>query len=235
MAYEATIHHTIQVSAMADAYPAQTPASDPEKKRIERYAIKQLGSILCYSLAANPPIEWGGVIYRWDAAGRGHTAGQLDHTGYFISEGSSINVNVGQDKPNCGCPEGSTPVAWFHTHPRKETKDHVQLGWDQFVEGDVYVSDNWGIPGYVATMDGRVWRYDPPPTVGYNNGRPTQQQGVEGTYGTLPAWVPVLENTVPKPRHDTPTETHEAREHTHHVSPRIIEVPGAVNDGLIRH
>jgi hypothetical protein len=50
-------------------------------------------------------------------------------------------------------------------------------------EGDKLTSDGYNLIGYVATMDHRFWRYDPPPAV-MVDGKPVVTEG-PGTYGVL--------------------------------------------------
>ncbi len=39
--------------------------------------------------------------------------------------------SIRQYEPNCGCPTGTTPVGYWHTHPRV-TGAGMKLAWDRF-------------------------------------------------------------------------------------------------------
>jgi hypothetical protein len=64
-----------------------------------------------------------------------------------------------------GCPEGTVPVGWYHTHPYDKKN-----GWTYeakaFIDGDAFISDNNNVPGFLGVFDGTFWRYDPPPEAG---------------------------------------------------------------------
>lgn len=124
--------------------------------------------------------EWGGVIHRHASSGA------IGSTGPFLGY-SSTGVDIEQDKPNMGCPEGTLPVAWYHTHPVAEVYTLGKLckaDWDKFIGGDKTISDSHNIPGYVGTFDGRFWRYLPPPPQNLN-GHTVYGQG-PGSFEPLP-------------------------------------------------
>jgi hypothetical protein len=143
-----------------DVQPKTTTA---EGIRIEEAARKLLKGILKESVAKER--EYGGVIHRHERTGKIAWTGPVP--GF-----SAVGVDVGQNKKNLGCPEGTKPVAWYHTHPVKEFYQVVNnevikmtAHWDEFIDGDKALSDNHSLPGYVATFDGRLWLYTPPPMV----------------------------------------------------------------------
>lgn len=160
----------------------QPKATTPEGIRIEKTARTLLKGVLKQSV--DDRREFGGVIYRND-----NTA-KIGWTGPFRGYASG-RVDVHQDMENRGCPAGTTPVAWYHTHPVKEFYS-IQNGvlitlhaeWDKFIDGDEDISNNWNLIGYVATFDGRFWRYDPPPST-MINGKPTSEFGAKGSWGPL--------------------------------------------------
>ncbi|MBR0642079.1 DUF4329 domain-containing protein [Plastoroseomonas hellenica] len=134
----------------------QPKATTIEGIAVEVAAIKLLLKILKTSV--DEKLEYGGVIYR-------DQAGPIKHTGPFKGE-SAIKVDVGHNKDNWGCPQESTPLAWYHTHPLQKIQTsnmgEVTGLWDSFIGGDKGLSNDSGLTGYLATGDGRVWRYDPP-------------------------------------------------------------------------
>ncbi|MFM9883262.1 MAG: DUF4329 domain-containing protein [Burkholderiales bacterium] len=156
----------------------QPRATTAEGIKIEEYARRLLAGLIVQSVEEG--IEYGGVICRNNATGLLRTTGPFK--GY-----SGANVDIGVwTKENCGCDDGTTPVAWYHTHPTTEimTRDGLMhMLWDEFIEGDKLISDGFLIPGYVGTMDRRFWRYDPPPSVMFE-GKPVVTEG-KGTYGVL--------------------------------------------------
>jgi hypothetical protein len=164
---------------MADSnQPAVQPrATTPEGIKIEAFARMLLAAVIDGSVAEKR--EYGGVIFRHDFNGR---LGATQAKGY-----SGTGVDAGTWNKNRGCPEGTTPVAWYHTHPTKNvvTPDFgtVPTDWEKFIEGDKLISDSFLLPGYVGTMDHRFWRYDPPPPA-LVNGKPVPAEG-PGTYGVL--------------------------------------------------
>jgi Domain of unknown function (DUF4329) len=183
-----------------DTPDVQQPAGTPEGQRIEEYARRALSLVLNKSVRGGPdgvPREWGGVIYVWESGGRDHRAGELGAT---VNEGyAMVNVDVHAWDLNCGCPPGTRPVAWYHTHP---VDDFVAHGGDrfsaqsrEFIGGDKLISDSLLLPGYVATRDGGFWRYDPPPQAivdgkpYFYKGKPVVDGDKKGHYGMLKAKV----------------------------------------------
>jgi hypothetical protein len=142
---------------MADGKASQAKGPDHAAMRIEEKAYELLNDALPRSLT-NPPREVGGVIHRSTKSGK------LGHTGHFFSEPWD-NVDIGANKPNMGCPEGTVPVAWYHTHPY-DKKGGWTYAAKAFIGGDAFISDNNNIPGYLGVFDGTFWRYDPPPEAG---------------------------------------------------------------------
>jgi hypothetical protein len=183
--------------------PVQQPAATPEGRRIEEFALRMLRQVLRKSLHGGPdgrPREWGGMIYVDNRNAGPAGNGPLGFTRY---EGDSpIHVSVHDKEPNRGCPPGTTPVAWYHTHPTAEMVtnggDYFTTRWREFIDGDKELSDKYLLPGYVATWDQRFWRYDPPPQAivdgkpFFNDGLPVSDASKEGYYGVLkPKVVPL--------------------------------------------
>ena len=149
---------------MADEYNerVQTKATTRDGMMIERLAVQALVKIIGTSLTER--LEYGGVIHRHPATG------VIARTGPIKGDRDD-HVDVSDGKPNWGCPEGTVPVAWYHTHPIKEkisvTPEGVvvrmPMEWDKFIDGDQVISDGNNMIGYMIDPDRQVWRYDPPP------------------------------------------------------------------------
>jgi hypothetical protein len=160
----------------------QTKATTKEGIVIERLAVATLRAIIGQSISLRR--EYGGVIYRMPGSGR------IGITGPFKGDRED-HVDVGQEKPNFGCPDGSKPVAWYHTHPIKEKFSVTPQGvvrmameWDKFIEGDQVISDGNNLTGYMIDPDRQLWRYDPPP--GFMlNGKWTTNAMDRGFWGKL--------------------------------------------------
>ncbi len=136
---------------MPDAGTQQSKSPDWQQMRVEALARKLLNQVLPMSVNGRPT-EYGGVIYR------NNTTSRLDSTGPFHDPGNSVNVQ--QDQPNMGCPDGTVPVAWYHTHPLAKFGDMHVLATD-FIDNDRAISDEHHIPGYLGVYDGSFWCYDP--------------------------------------------------------------------------
>ncbi len=163
---------------------AQPKASTPEGMRIEKLARWLLSWKLPDSIEEER--EYGGVIWRDEKTGK------LGYTGPFPGYAKAhVDVHVWDD--NRGCPPGTKAVAWYHTHPVKTAQlgpDTIHFEWDKFIGGDKLISDSFLLPGYVATMDGRFWRYDhPAPTM--VDGVPTPTEG-EGSFNVLNGKIPTV-------------------------------------------
>jgi hypothetical protein len=142
--------------------------------RIEHFAWAALNEVLAISIAAAPfPTEYGGTIYL------NPHSGALGQVGPVPGDPGTFIVDIKWERPNMGCPAGTRPVAWYHTHPAQQMMG-MALDSKAFVGGDKYISDFEQIPGYVGVYDGTFWRYDPPS--GPKPGEPV----VVGDDGKLP-------------------------------------------------
>lgn len=145
---------------MTDA-PGQAKLTTPEGIRIEAAAYYMLSRVI--GVSKHEELEYGGVIYLDQLTKKIHATGPI--------KGEAVTVDVGQHKINLGLGENLKPAAWYHTHPLYELEniqfnnEPAKLEWDKFIGGDKEISDYRQIMGYVATRDGRFWRYDPPPEV----------------------------------------------------------------------
>ena len=74
-------------------------------------------------------------------------------------------VDVGTHEPNCGCPENSKPVAYYHTHVVLSQAgfkgDYNKFSNDEKNElGDIPVAKANKIDAYLGTLDGSFFWYD---------------------------------------------------------------------------
>lgn len=142
----------------------QHKSTQTDQQRLDEFARDQLQEVLPASIASG--FESGAVICRALASGalsatRVRT-GTVKHT-----------VDVGTALPNCGCPAGTTPVAYFHTHPSPAGAVAATPGATvakSFSDDDIDVAKDYGLIAYVAGRDGTMWRYDPPVDVLFLDG-----------------------------------------------------------------
>ena len=123
--------------------------------RLIDLARKQLNIDLPKSITERR--EYGGVIYRYSRTG------VIEQTGPFQGPIGAGTVNIRHKEPNMGCPKGSVPIAWYHTHPFVSNSQGMAYASKEFIDGDKAISDSHGICGYVGVYDGTFWRYDPAP------------------------------------------------------------------------
>lgn len=116
---------------------------------IEKVARKALNGILSKSIMERK--EYGGMIYKLGAE-------------YFANEprtqGYGNTVNVGQYEPNRSCPEGSTPVAYYHTHPNFSA-GKIPMSYNEFSPEDKDLARDMKLDAYLGTLDGSFLLYDP--------------------------------------------------------------------------
>lgn len=95
--------------------------------------------------------EYGGMIYLQD--------GKYAYT-QARTQGYGNTVNVGQYEPNRSCPEGSTPVAYYHTHPNIKAGDFT-MEYNKYSPEDTGLAKDLGLHAYMGSLDGTFWVYDP--------------------------------------------------------------------------
>jgi hypothetical protein len=106
----------------------------------------------CLATSIEKPAEYGGMIY----ALKGQILAKPP-----ITQGNPNTVDVGNHAPNCGCPPGSTPVAYYHTHPiasRAGMTGEYNTVSDEDMD---VVTDNKLEVGYVGTLDGSLIKFGP--------------------------------------------------------------------------
>jgi hypothetical protein len=117
--------------------------------QMDHAARRALNRILGKSIEERK--EYGGMIYE-------------QHGLYQAmpprTQGNPTTVNVGQDLPNCGCPPGTTPVAYYHTHPTYSVAG-VKADYNVFDDDDKDVAiDHDLIAAYAGTLDGSFLKFD---------------------------------------------------------------------------
>jgi len=115
---------------------------------IEKAARDALNKILARSISERS--EYGGVIYLLD--------GQYLFT-EARTQGYGNTVNVGQWEPNRSCPAGSTPVAYYHTHPNIKAGE-FKMEYNKFSQDDKDLAKDISLYAYLGTLDGSFFVYD---------------------------------------------------------------------------
>lgn len=116
---------------------------------IDNVAREALNKILGKSILKRS--EYGGMIYAQD--------GKYAYT-EARTQGYGNTVNVGQWEENRSCPEGSTPVAYYHTHPNVKAGD-FSMEYNKYSPEDTALAKDLGLHAYMGSLDGTFWVYDP--------------------------------------------------------------------------
>jgi hypothetical protein len=119
--------------------PSKTP---------EAAARLALNSILATSIRERA--EYGGMIYMERGA---YSATAARSQGY----GNTVDVGLRED--NKGCPEGTIPVAYYHTHPNVSVGS-LPMAYNEFRDDDVAITQDHRIDGYLGTVDGSFFKFD---------------------------------------------------------------------------
>jgi len=116
---------------------------------VDEVARTALNAVLARSIEEKS--EYGAMIYLL----KGRCAATLVRT-----QGDPTTVNVGQNEENCGCPPGSTPVAYYHTHPTYSVAG-MTGDYNHFSPEDIdVVTDHNLEAAYLGTLDGSFIKYD---------------------------------------------------------------------------
>jgi hypothetical protein len=163
-------------------------APDFELATLDRYAKARLDEILPESIATG--MEKGAVICRDPCSGKLSTTpvrtGETKHT-----------VAVPTYEPNCGCPERTIPVAYYHTHPSEAGSQTTVPGArvaSDFSDDDKDIARDYGLIAYIAQRDGSMWRYNPPVRVFFLDGVRTLQDESDARREKVEDPKPVLLN-----------------------------------------
>lgn len=116
---------------------------------IEKVARKALNGILSKSIVERK--EYGGMIYK---LANGYAATEARTQGY------GNTVNIGQYEPNRSCPEGSSPVAYYHTHPNFSAGG-IPMKYNEFSPEDKDLAKDLKLDAYLGTLDGSFFIYEP--------------------------------------------------------------------------
>ena len=117
--------------------------------QMDLVARQALNGILAKSIQQRK--EYGGMIY----AKNDHFFAMPPRT-----QGNPTTVDVGQRLPNCGCPPGTRPVAYYHTHPTYSVAG-MKADYNVFDDPDKEVVTDYGLEaGYAGTLDGTFLKFD---------------------------------------------------------------------------
>ncbi len=117
--------------------------------QLDQIARMVLNSILAQSIAERK--EYGGMIYM-----KGKSLVAMPPR----TQGDPTMVDVGQHAANCSCPPGTTPVAYYHTHPTYSVGG-MKADFNEFSPEDKDVAKDYGlVAAYVGTLDGSFLKYD---------------------------------------------------------------------------
>ena len=75
------------------------------------------------------------------------------------TQGDPTKIDVGQREPNGSCLPGTTPVAYYHTHPTYSVAG-LKADYGEFSSDDIGVADDFSIDAYLGTLDGSFLKYD---------------------------------------------------------------------------
>jgi hypothetical protein len=117
--------------------------------QMDQVARDALNKILAKSIEERK--EYGGMIYLLHG---------LCVAMPPLTQGDPTRVNVGQNLPNCGCPLGSNPIAYYHTHPTYSIAG-MRADYNVFDGNDKDVAlDHHLEAGYAGTLDGTFLKFD---------------------------------------------------------------------------
>ncbi len=147
---------------MAGAGDGQRKAQTNEGGAIEALVKARLKTLL--PLSKGDQLERGGIVHRHDKTG---ALGQVEGP-----PGTEEDLDIGFKKdaagtylkPNRGCPAGTTPVAFYHTHGRDDSKRPPgarRAGPAGFSEEDLRIATEEQLVAFVALDDGRWLRFTP--------------------------------------------------------------------------
>ncbi|MBP0466044.1 hypothetical protein J5Y09_19110 [Roseomonas sp. PWR1] len=147
---------------MAGAGAGQRKDPTKEGGAIETLVKARLAKLL--PLSRGDQLERGGIVHR-------HNTTQV--LGFVeCPPGTEEDLDIGFKKdgcgrylkPNRGCPPGTTPVAFYHTHGRDDSKRPAGMrraGPAGFSDEDMRIATEEQLVAFVALDDGRWLRYAP--------------------------------------------------------------------------
>lgn len=147
---------------MAGPGKAQRKSPTLEGGTIEDLARSRLKKLL--PLSKGDQRERGGTIHRHNHSGT------LGYVEFKPGTHEDIDLGFNKDKssrylkPNRGCPPNTTPVAFYHTHGRDDSKlppSHRRSGPADISDEDMRVATEEQLVAYVALDDGRWKRFTP--------------------------------------------------------------------------
>jgi hypothetical protein len=116
---------------------------------LDNAARNALNGILAKSI--NEMKEYGGMIYMEGGSYKAMPPRtQRDPT----------MVDVGQHEPNCSCPPGTIPVAYYHTHPTYSIAG-MKGRYNEFSDDDKDVARDHNLDAaYLGSLDGSFLKFD---------------------------------------------------------------------------
>ena len=116
---------------------------------LDKAAREALNDILGRSVEERK--EYGGMIY---------AEGGVYKAMPPRSQGDPTRVDVGQREPNCSCPAGTMPVAYYHTHPTYKIAG-MTGEYNKFSDDDKDVARDFNLDAaYLGSLDGGFYKYD---------------------------------------------------------------------------
>lgn len=120
-----------------------------DSAQLDKAAHEALNAILATSIEERK--EYGGMLY----IEKGRCLAMPAR-----SQGEPNKVDVGQYEPNCGCPDGTTPVAYYHTHPTYSVAG-FKGDYNKMSDEDKNVAKDQDLDAaYLGTLDGSFYKYD---------------------------------------------------------------------------
>jgi hypothetical protein len=145
----------VPTGVLQGSHPGQKGKDAPRKtsglydpKDLDAVAFAALNAILVTSI--NSIKEWGGMLYVKNGKCVAMEA---------VSQAEPNKVDVGQDKENCSCPPGTTPVAYYHTHPVYQIAG-FKGDYNKMSDEDKAVAKDHTLDAaYLGTVDGSFFKY----------------------------------------------------------------------------
>lgn len=147
---------------MAGQGVGQSKSPTIDGGRLEDMVRRRLRVLL--PLSKNDQKERGGTVHRHN------TSQKLGYVEFEPGTHESIDMGFRKDgagqylKPNRGCPPNTTPVAFYHTHGRDDSKlppGARRAGPADISDEDMRVATEEQLVAYVALDDGRWKRFTP--------------------------------------------------------------------------
>lgn len=160
-----------------------------EDGAVENLVRSRLKALL--PLSKSDQLERGGIVHRHNATRRLGFVEVVPGSHEDIDMGFHKNAFLQYVNPNRGCPPNTTPIAFYHTHGRDDSKlaaGQRRSGPADFSWEDWRIATEEQLVAYVALDDGRWKRFTPvvlQATTGTTE-REIDGRSVTVTYRSLP-------------------------------------------------